>query len=114
MEDTRAAVRTLGWLSIALGATSVLAPGLLGWLAGQRPRRLVPRVLGARDLVIGTGLLAAADARPWLRARLAAEMMDTGLHATAGLVGLFGRKRAFLAALTSVTAGAVERRLLQA
>ncbi len=112
MDNTRTAIRTLGWLSIGLGASAILAPGIVGRMAGYRPRRWLPRVLGARDLVIGTGLLAASDARPWLRARLTAEMADAALHSAAGLVGLFGRKRAALATLVSVGAGAMERKLL--
>lgn len=112
MPQTRTAVRAIGWLSIGMGIGALVAPGIAATFLGYRRRRWLARLLGVRDLVVGAGLLAATDTAPWLRARLAAEVADTALHAGGGLTGVFGRKRALLAAAASAGFGAVDRGVL--
>ena len=61
----------------AIGVVSLLVPGLVGRAmmgpdGGSRGARLLLRVVGARDLALGVGVLAALDrdapVRGWLRA----------------------------------------------
>ena len=70
---------------IAIGSGFVAHPGLamrpwLGRDAGRPAVRLLARALGARDLVLGVGTLAALEDRPslrrWLRAALVADAAD--------------------------------------
>ena len=70
---------------IAIGVVSLLAPGLVG-RAMMGPKgdlggaRFVLRVVGARDLALGIGVLAALDhdapVRGWLRASAVADGLD--------------------------------------
>ena len=70
---------------IAIGVVSLLAPGLLGRAmmgsdGGSRATRLVLRALGARDLALGLGVLAALDrdgsVHGWLRASAVVDGLD--------------------------------------
>jgi hypothetical protein len=70
---------------IAIGALSLIAPGLVG-RAMMGPdgdsggTRLLLRVVGARDLTLGIGVLAALDrdapVRGWLRASAVVDGLD--------------------------------------
>ena len=70
---------------IAIGIVSVLAPGLVG-RAMMGPdgdsggTRLLLRVVGARDLALGIGVLAALDrdasVQGWLRASAVVDALD--------------------------------------
>jgi hypothetical protein len=70
---------------IAFGSAFLLAPGVTakGWIG--RPARtpggqVMTRAMGARDLAIGVGTLAALrgadDTRPWLAAALFSDLAD--------------------------------------
>jgi hypothetical protein len=70
---------------ITIGAVSLLMPGvagraMIGVDAEPRGARVVLRVLGARDLALGVGVLAAlerhAPVRGWLRASAVADGLD--------------------------------------
>ncbi len=72
----------LGWFSLGLGTTQVVAPHAVARLIGIRdggPSRRLMRVLGARELAAGIGLLAQPGAGRWLWARVAGDMMDLTL-----------------------------------
>jgi hypothetical protein len=60
-------MRAIGWGSLAFTVGSLVAPRALGSALGHRGRTAPVRMIGARDLVIGAGLVAAADPEPWLR-----------------------------------------------
>jgi hypothetical protein len=66
------------------------------------------RALGARDLVVGLGLVTADDLTPWLRARLACELADLVLHTAGALSGQFSRNRALAIAAAAGTIAAFE------
>ena len=81
--------RTLAGLQaagrLAIGASLVAAPGLLGgaWVGAAADRRdgqALAIGLGARDTALGVGTLRALSARrgaaPWLRAGIAADLGD--------------------------------------
>jgi hypothetical protein len=95
-------VRALGWSCIGFAVGSAVAPRFLAHAMGHGDRVALVRLLGARDLVIGAGLAAAADPAPWLRARLASEVGDAVLHAAGAATGAFRPGRAL-----AITAGAV-------
>jgi hypothetical protein len=70
---------------IAIGAASLLAPGVLGRTMMGRAgagggTRLFARMVGARDLALGLGLLVAlerrAPARGWLEASAVVDAID--------------------------------------
>ena len=105
MED-RDMARLLAWGRIGIGIAGVLMPRMLAriWTGTSQeefPTNMLARGLGARDIAIGAGLLAALEGagspRPWLQAGAAADAADAlgtlgsfselgGLRATALLV----------------------------
>jgi hypothetical protein len=98
---------------IAIGVVSLLAPGLVG-RAMMGPQgdlgwaRFLLRVVGARDLALGIGVLAAlerdAPVRGWLRASAAVD----GLDAAGCLVARHHlRPTVFPAAAGAATVGAL-------
>ena len=75
-----AAVRAFLLARLGTGAVYAAAPGpaVRGWLAAP-PGTVdeVPlRAMGARDVALSLGGLAASDPRPWLRAAAVAEAAD--------------------------------------
>lgn len=79
MKTTQAA-KGLGWFSIGLGMTQLLAPG---WLSrtigvGERQRTLM-RALGAREVLSGVGVLSRHQRKAGLWARVAGDVMDVAL-----------------------------------
>jgi hypothetical protein len=66
----------LGWFSIGLGLTEMLAPGWLGRKIGIGERTGLLRGLGARETVTGLGILA--NRRPVLSmwGRVAGDVVD--------------------------------------
>jgi hypothetical protein len=70
---------------IAIGVVSLLVPGVVGRAmigadGDSRGPRILFRVVGARDLALGVGVLAALDrdapVRGWLRASSVADALD--------------------------------------
>src|SRR5688572_11318671 len=74
----------LAWFSVGLGVTQLVAPRALAKLIGARDRgrtRTTMRALGARELMVGLGLLRARKTAPWLWSRVAGDIVDLGLLA---------------------------------
>jgi hypothetical protein len=70
-------VSMLGWFSIALGASELLAPGTLRRSIGM-PRSagaLIP-LYGLREIATGLGLLNSRRPAPWIWARFAGDLLD--------------------------------------
>lgn len=85
-EETDLAVaRGLGWASIGIGLTEILAPGqvekMLGIGNGQHTRVL--RAMGVREIAQGIDILAHEDPTPGVWARVAGDMLDNALLAVA-------------------------------
>lgn len=100
--------RALGWLSLALGAAQLAAPRMLASGVGLRKAsggttRLM-RILGARELLSGLGILRRRHPRGWLWARVAGDMMDLALLGSA-LKTVKRRHRGRLPAALLVVAG---------
>jgi hypothetical protein len=68
----------LGWFSIALGVTEVVAGKALARALGVRRPGLV-RAFGVREVASGVGILTQTRKRPWILARLLGDAMDLAL-----------------------------------
>lgn len=66
----------LGWLSLGLGLTELLAAGPLARLLGVPAAHGLIRACGVRELAAGVGLLTGGDPRPWLYGRVAGDALD--------------------------------------
>jgi hypothetical protein len=98
---------------IAVGAVSLLAPGLVGramiGAAGESGGMcLLLRVVGARDLALGLGVLVALDRDAPVRGWLRASAVVDGLDAAGILLARHHlRPTVFPAAVGAATAGAL-------
>lgn len=105
--DDHTLARGIGWFSVAVGAALVVAPErtVSGFGMGERPR--LGRFLGARDLVIGAGILTRRnDPAPWLLARALSDAQDTAILIGGIATGAFPREKA-LFGLTVAMSGCV-------
>lgn len=93
MIDGAALARGLGWLSLAMGLTT-LAPGRAARLFGLGDRPRLMRAIGARDLAIGLGLLRGRNPAAWLRLHALVDLADAALVGAGLLSGAFARRRA--------------------
>lgn len=76
--------RGLGWFSIALGATQLLAPRQLSRFIGADASPALMRALGARELASGIAILAVPSmTAAALKARVAGDAMDLALLGSA-------------------------------
>jgi uncharacterized membrane protein len=103
--------RGLGWFSIGLGLTELIAPRSLSRLIGIRTNQnLRLRLLGLRELTSGVGILSSlrSGERPsgWLWSRVGGDAMDLGLLGAAFTTPLAqpGRLVLATAAVAGVTA----------
>jgi hypothetical protein len=62
--DDSAQAHGLGWFSIGLGLTELLAPGHLARFLGMEDRAELIRAYGAREIVTGVSILAQDDPTP--------------------------------------------------
>jgi uncharacterized membrane protein len=104
----------LGLAGVALGLVKLLAPRALSRLAGVGDVAVAPplvRALGAREVVVGVGLIATRRPAPWLWARVAGDVVELALlgaalrrpranrRRLAGALGVLGGVAALDAAL---------------
>src|SRR5436190_2202008 len=95
MDDHKLA-RQIGLLSLGVGLGMLAASGRTARLLGMGEHREIVRYLGARDLVIGAGLVSGRAPRRWVQARMVADMTDTVMLATGLVTGAFDRRKAVL------------------
>src|SRR3982074_2575891 len=74
--------KTLGYFSIALGATELLARRALCRAIVFNGLEPVVRAYGAREVATGVAILASHDPAPWIWARVAGDMADIATVAT--------------------------------
>jgi uncharacterized membrane protein len=99
------AARSLGILSLALGAGALLMPGPVARMSGlQRHRRLLPLV-GLRELAAGIGLLSSRNPTPWLWSRVVGDGMDLAVILSSLLSP--GNSRRTSAAVTAAVVAAI-------
>lgn len=96
----------LGWFSIGLGLAEIAAPAGLGRFIGVdvngRGRTLM-RVLGAREVTAGVGLLSGRRRAGWMWSRVLGDAMDLALLGSA--LSAPGSDRSRLGAATLAVAG---------
>lgn len=95
--------RALGWLSIGLGLSELIAPRKLSHLMGIRERWKLLRALGLRESATGIGILAQRSPASWLWARVAGDVIDLLLLGSAFRAYRSQRKRVMAA--TGLVAG---------
>lgn len=93
--------RTLGWFSLALGATELLAPRTLARSLGSDRAAVLP-LLGAREIASGLGILSGRATGGWLWSRVAGDLVDFAVIGTTAR--RVGRSKGAVAALVGVTA----------
>jgi uncharacterized membrane protein len=74
--------RALGWLSLGLGLAQVAAPSKVAQLIGVEDDDntiTMMRVVGAREIASGIGILTQPKPTPWLWARVGGDAMDLAL-----------------------------------
>jgi uncharacterized membrane protein len=102
----------LGWFSIGLGVTEIVAPGTLARFIGIRDRRrsrTTMRMYGLREVAAGVGILSRSRPAPWLWARVAGDALDLASLGKTLASGESNRVKAGLAtaAVAGVTAADV-------
>jgi hypothetical protein len=93
MDEQRLA-QILGWVSIGGGLAVEAAPRPLMKVLGLGDRPKLARLLGVRELVIGTGLLLGHNTAGWCRLRGIADALDVALIIVGATTGVFRRNRA--------------------
>jgi hypothetical protein len=68
--------RGLGWFSIALGVTEVVAPRLLARWLGMPASETLLQTYGVREIGTGIGILASNDPTPWVWGRVGGDALD--------------------------------------
>ena len=97
----------IGWLSLGLGLTQVVAPGAVTRLIGARDnerRRTIVRAIGLREIVVGLGFLTQGHAR-WLWARVLGDALDLALLSRTAVSGNAKAGRLALASAALVGVG---------
>lgn len=101
--------KALGWFSIGLGVTELVAPRVIGRVIGaadDRRTQMLTRAYGLREIAAGVGILRQPRRARWMWSRVAGDAMDI---ATLGRVMTSNRSRrgrtaAATAAVLGVTA----------
>jgi len=93
----------LGWFSVALGLTEMLAHRPLARWMGVRDRPALFRMLGARELAAGIGILNGDRPAGWMWSRVAGDAVDLALLGAA--MGAPHANRRRIAAATGLIAG---------
>lgn len=105
----------IGWISLGIGLALTLAPGRSAALLGWEDREDLARVIGAGDLIIGTGLLADRSRPRWMLARAFLNVVLAGSYARVLADGTARRRRAggglVLMAVLTVVDYSLSRRL---
>ncbi|MEZ0229291.1 MAG: hypothetical protein ACAI25_11750 [Planctomycetota bacterium] len=92
-----ALAKGLGAFSIGLGLAEVLAPGALASLIGIRPRPILFRLLGLREIASGVAVLSGRKPAGALWSRVAGDAIDLGFLGAALASPATNRRRALFA-----------------
>jgi uncharacterized membrane protein len=109
MSNDQTAARGLGYLSLGLGLSQLLAPRWFSQKIGLKDRtenETVVRLIGARELIAAAGLLTSRNPAPWVWLRVGGDLMDLALlgRASTGSVAEQDRLNGALAGTVAVTA----------
>ncbi|HWH06629.1 MAG TPA: SRPBCC family protein [Gaiellaceae bacterium] len=114
-EAKNALTRGLGGFSLALGAAQLTAPRAVARLVGADPEGRTPtlmRLMGAREVAAGAGILARPRPAGWLWARVAGDALDLLLLDAAVVRASRSRPRLFAA--MGLVAGAAAADVVEA
>ena len=75
-DNSEQLARGLGWFSIGLGLTEVLAPHAVERFLGIRRRSWLIRLMGLREIASGVGILSQRRPAHWLWARVGGDVVD--------------------------------------
>ena len=105
-DRARRAARALGWFSIGLGVSELAMAGTLARMAGIHRSRGLLRVLGAREIAHGLGILSGRRPAAWVWSRVLGDAMDLAVLGKAAASPYANRRRvaAAAAAVAGVTA----------
>jgi uncharacterized membrane protein len=106
--DDRQLAQALGWFSIGLGVTEILAPRALARVIGVGNHPAVLRMLGLREIMSGLGLLSERKAGTWAWTRVAGDAMDLALLGAATRSGDAQPQRIAMAATAILGVTAVD------
>lgn len=90
--------RALGWFSIGLGLTQLVAPRELARFIGVPDQPFLLRFLGMREISSGLGILTKKEPSNWLWSRVAGDLMDLALLGIALKSDESDRKKVLMAA----------------
>jgi uncharacterized membrane protein len=98
----RQLTQTVGWFSLGLGITALLAPRRLSNFIGvTRNHQTLVRIMGLREIASGAGILTQKKPSAWFWSRVAGDVLDLSLLGVALSSDDSDRKR-LTAALTAV------------
>lgn len=100
----------LGWFSVGLGLANLLAPRAMARTTGLPDWPLLMRMMGARELASGIGLLRRPDNQVWRWTRVAGDAMDMTIVGLAAAHPAANRRRLASTALALAAVGAVDLR----
>ena len=93
----------LGWFSIGLGMTGLIAPRAVTRFLGIDDHSLLVRALGLRELLSGAGILTSSGTAEWVWARVAGDVIDLGFLGAAAASS--GSNRGNIAVATGAVLG---------
>jgi hypothetical protein len=92
----------LGWFSVALGVTELVAAESLCKFLGLAGKERLVQAYGARELLAGVGILANSNPAGWMWSRVAGDALDIATLFCAHGPGKWNAERA-MALVTAVT-----------
>lgn len=104
--QARQAAQALGWFSIGLGVSELALAGAVARLAGIHGNRGMLRILGAREIAHGMGILSGRRPAAWVWSRVLGDAIDLAVLGRAAASPYANRSRvaAAAAAVAGVTA----------
>jgi hypothetical protein len=75
-ETAQSLAKGLGWFSIALGLTELLAPRKVTRALGMEGHEGLVQAYGLREIASGAGILASDQPAPWVWSRVAGDALD--------------------------------------
>lgn len=80
--SARKRAKALGIASYGLGIMQITRPGSMNRFIGvpdYNPNHTLQRILGAREIMSGTGILFGENTSGWMWSRVAGDVMDAGI-----------------------------------
>lgn len=82
IDDGKSLAEGIGWFSIALGVSELVAPERIGEYLGMEEKTELIRLYGVREVAKGIGVLTSRRPLGWMWARVAGDMLDIATLAT--------------------------------